>query len=138
MKKNLKEILYWTWCLPQTLVGLVVKLCCKAEKNKTTIVDLYKDKEDVYEYHITKKRFSGISLGKYIIIGDSCNNMYTIKHEHGHQIQSFILGPLYLFVIGLPSIIWCRCFEKYRIKYNKSYYSFYTEKWANKLGKVDE
>lgn len=134
MKKILKEILYWTWCLPQTLVGLVVKNIYKAKRYYNT----YRI-EDLPDYCYFSKTMEGaISLGKYIIIGKNMENDECIRHEHGHQIQSFILGPLYLLIIGLPSFIWCKCFEKYRIKYNKSYYSFYTEKWADKLGKVDE
>ena len=60
----------------------------------------------------------------------------VLKHESGHQVQSFILGPLYLLVIGLPSIVWNVCFRKYRAKYQISYYDFYTEKWANQLGGI--
>jgi len=52
----------------------------------------------------------------------------VLQHEHGHTIQSKILGPFYLFVIGLPSIIWAGLFNKYREKNNVSYYSLYTEK----------
>ena len=59
-------------------------------------------------------------------------------HEYGHSIQSKILGPLYLLVIGLPSIIWAGLFEKYRNKHKISYYSFFTEKWANKLVGLSE
>lgn len=29
-----------------------------------------------------------------------------LVHEYGHTIQSLLLGPLYLFVIGLPSALW--------------------------------
>ena len=67
----------------------------------------------------------------------------TIKHEYGHQLQSYILGPLFLLVIGLPSGLWCWFIQdlinKKRKKKNKpelDYYWFYTESWANKLGKV--
>lgn len=60
-----------------------------------------------------------------------------VKHEYGHTIQSKYLGPLYLLVIGLPSIIWAGCFDSYREKHNKSYYDFYTESWADKLGGVN-
>lgn len=67
----------------------------------------------------------------------------TIKHEYGHQLQSYILGPLYILVIGLPSGLWCWFIQdwvnKIRKKKNKpelDYYWFYTESWANKLGKV--
>ena len=56
----------------------------------------------------------------------------TLVHEYGHTIQSIILGPLYLLIIGIPSSIWAMTFNN---KGNTiSYYSFYTEKWANVLG----
>lgn len=58
---------------------------------------------------------------------------FTIKHELGHCIQSRYLGPLYLLVIGIPSITWVmlrRMIPELR-KYN--YYDFYTESWSNKL-----
>ena len=61
----------------------------------------------------------------------------TILHTKGHSKQSRILGPLYLLVIGLPSVIWealRTCFKYFR---KKDYYSFYTEKWADKLAGVD-
>lgn len=44
---------------------------------------------------------SGITLGNYIIV----NNIKHLRHELGHTRQSKILGPLYLLVIGLPSLI---------------------------------
>jgi len=40
------------------------------------------------------------------------------KHEFGHRLQSLVLGPLYLFIIGIPSAI------------SRSS-SFYTERWAD-------
>ena len=61
-------------------------------------------------------------------------DLKLIQHEYGHTGQSLILGPIWSLVIGLPSLIWCGCFSKYREKHNVSYYSFYTESWANKLG----
>ena len=57
----------------------------------------------------------GISLGKYSIINEGYAynktdsdilKLNVSKHEAlGHGTQSRYLGPLYLFVIGLPSII---------------------------------
>lgn len=69
-------------------------------------------------------------MGQYIILHSTKEK--SIKHEYGHCIQSRILGPLYLIVIGLPSIMhaWlCRC-------KNHSYYDFYPEKWADKLAGI--
>lgn len=55
----------------------------------------------------------------------------TIQHESGHVKQSKILGPLYLLVIGLPSIVHAAMHRT--VCKNPNYYHFYTEKWANKL-----
>ena len=98
----LLDILQWTWCLPQTLLGLVLKLCWKGKR------DRYWFNNQVYiVYNTTKKNLGGISLGKYILLGANMDTEKTIKHEYGHQLQSYILGPLYLLVIGLPSGLWC-------------------------------
>lgn len=120
MNKVLKEVLFWTWCLPQTLLGFILKLIYKGKK-----------RGNVYIY---ENKNGSISLGKYVLLCEEhSKDNYVIAHELGHQKQSFILGWFYLLVIGLPSLIWANCFEKYRSKHNKSYYDFYTEKWANKL-----
>jgi hypothetical protein len=83
-----------------------------------------------------------MSLGKYIFVPfeNIDPNTFTvqeyIKHEYGHTMQSKYFGWLYLLVIGLPSLMWAQCFVNYRRRTGKSYYSFYTERWANKLGGV--
>lgn len=54
------------------------------------------------------------------------------------QLEGFttglILGPLWSLAIGLPSLIWCGCFSKWREKHKVDYNSLYTEKWVNRLG----
>ena len=131
---KIKNFLSSTWELPQNLLGRIVKKVCKAE--------FYMNYETstVYSWKIP----GGMSLGNYIFIpfwqGQTTrqNPMEYIKHEYGHSIQSHYLGWFYLLVIGLPSLVWAQCFEWYRQKFNVSYYSFYTEKWANKLGGVNK
>lgn len=131
MKKVLIEIIFWTWCLPQTLVGLIVKLIFRGKINWWLPYN-YKHLVTVYE---SKTLPGAISLGKYIILGPNNRNELNVKHEKGHQKQSFILGPLYLLIIGLPSLIWCWIIHPLT---KKSYYWFYTEKWADKLGGIDD
>ena len=76
---------------------------------------------------------SARSLGDYLFV-NSMSSQKTIQHECGHSKQSDILGPLYMIVIGIPSLlhnmVHYLC-SKIGIKWN--YYSFYTESWANKL-----
>ena len=116
------KILTAIWCAPQLLVGLIVKFIFKAKK----------DDRGLYIWNLGY----GLSLDQFIFV-DKDASEDTIKHEQGHTKQSRILGPVYLLVIGLPSFIWCHLFEKYRQKNNISYYSFYPEKWADKLGGVN-
>lgn len=78
--------------------------------------------------------WGAISLSRYIFAGDRYFKSKMIRHEYGHTIQSKLLMPLYLPIIGLPSLLWSRLFKGYRKRRNKSYYSFYTESWANRLG----
>lgn len=78
----------------------------------------------------------GISLGKYIFVNRwSLKN--TCDHEWGHTRQSRYLGPLYLLVIGLPSICWAGfIYGKIVKRTTNGYYKLYCEKWADKLGGV--
>jgi hypothetical protein len=55
-------------------------------------------------------------------------------HEYGHTIQSLILGPLYLIVIGIPSTMWGFLGAKRRKDKEIPYGAFFTESWANRLG----
>lgn len=127
--KNLRHL----WELPQNLLGLIVKKVSKA-----TYYTTYED-ATVYSWNIS----GGMSLGRYIFVPfkiappSSKRVQEFIKHEYGHTIQSKYLGWLYLIVIGLPSLVWANCFAWYWSKEGKSYYDFYTEKWADKLGGVD-
>lgn len=127
MKKILNTLLQWTWCLPQNILGLFVFLYTKLRKAKT---------EPYNGALVTKWDYcGGVSLGQFIFVWKGASES-TIKHEYGHYIDSNCLGPLYLIVIGLPSLIWCEFFKKYRTTHKKSYYDFYTEYRAERLGET--
>ena len=57
-------------------------------------------------------------------------------HEYGHTFQSLLLGPFYLFVIGLPSIVWAGSKRLSRMRREKHipYTRFYCERWASSWG----
>jgi len=63
----------------------------------------------------------------YIIVGNK-----TIRHEYGHTLQGAILGPLYLLVIGVASIL----HAAFDLNGEKPYMELWTERWANKLAGV--
>lgn len=122
------NILLIIWGLPQNILGSIIWFICKVCKKNP--VDKYKGKVIVF-WNLR----SGLSLGNFIFVNRTASQN-TKDHEYGHTIQSDILGPLFLIVIGLPSIVWAGCFDRYREKHNVSYYYFYTEKWADALGGV--
>jgi hypothetical protein len=118
----LSKVFWFIWGLPQNLIGAALYLF-------TPTIKKYKF-NGMWVKHIKNNGAGAISLGMFILVyadfGADTERM--LKHEFGHTTQSKILGPFYLFVIGLPSIIWAGLFRKYREKNKISYYSLYTEK----------
>lgn len=125
--KKIADFFLYLWQLPQNLLGLIFVEVLKPEQT-------YDRKWALLHYSSRMK--GGISLGRHIIVSEHMKdyNGRTEAHEWGHSVQSRILGPLYLLVIGLPSLLWAAIWSPER---GVSYYEFYTEKWADKLGKVE-
>ena len=119
IKDILIQILLILWQLPQCLVGLVMLPFL----GKLRLV-----RYTNYCWAFEAENMSGgISLGCFIFLSKySAKKETTIRHEYGHVKQSHILGPIYLFIIGIPSILWAAFGDN-----DKCYYSFYTEKGAN-------
>jgi hypothetical protein len=130
------------WEAPQKALAHVVKWISKAE-----LLDMADMNGEGVHFYFWGHG-GGMSLSNHIFLpkkhfdktlAEVMNSKWHrdyMAHEYGHTVQSRRLGPLYLLVIGLPSIIWAGCFESYRKKHNISYYSFYTERFADKLGGV--
>lgn len=124
---KITDILLYIWQLPQNLAGLL-------------LVAIYRP-EEAYDYKGVRLYYAtrmpgGISLGRYIIVSYYAKD-YTGKteaHEWGHTRQSRMLGWLYLFVVGIPSLVWAAWHRKHK---ERSYFSFFTEAWADKLGGVE-
>ena len=129
---TLKEILLYIWQLPQNLLGLIMLLFMKPY--------ISKEKYRGITCVVSKKMRGGISLGNYIILSKSYEDKEKSKktwdHEWGHTRDSRMFGPLYLIVIGLPSLIWCWMYGTVIKQTRNGYYRFYTEKRADRLGGV--
>ena len=124
----MRKVLRWIWEFPQCLLGLILTFIYNVEYKET--------RGDVRIY--AGKFPGGISLGLYTLMyenGYKYNTKYIKDHEYGHTIQSMYLGPLYLIVIGMPSILWA-AFYRHDSKRPNKYYGFFTERWADKLGNV--
>lgn len=122
------KYLLFTWQILQNLVGLCYWLISQG-KHTQTIGDVW-----VIE---TDSKNGSVSLGNFVFVTKyAYSQEYTLQHELGHTIQSKYLGPLYLLVIGLPSILWVLARKVSYTLRKKDYYWFYTERWANKLAGI--
>lgn len=117
------KILLWIWCLPQNLVGLIVKHVTKATPHG--------------KHYLFNNRYGSVSLGEYIFICHKhYGNIKVLRHEAGHRQQSRMLGWLYIPVILIPSLLWAWYYGKHEEKMKVSYYWWYTERWADKLAGI--
>ena len=125
----MKKILYWslqlTWGLPATFLGFFVFLIVLIFKRPRWI------HKNGYSFIVEfGDDWGGLSLGPFAFCGsyvtgfdltqfdynrDVFNHYYKIhneeffehvrRHEYGHSLQNLIWGPLWLFVIAIPSAI---------------------------------
>ena len=117
--KYVHMIILFVWQLPQNILGLILLKVFNCVKSS--------------DYYVTYSSvMTGISLGNFIVIRSDLVCDKTVSHEKGHQIQSRLLGPLYLVLIGLPSITG-NILHRF-LKFN--YYKQPWEAWADKLGNV--
>lgn len=123
MRKFLKVILFlflFIWELLQNFAGF---LYLKLSKYKFTVRYFLNGNAQI-KYYYAQEFPGGLTLGEFIFT----NGPQHVKHERGHVIQSRILGPFYLPVIGVNSLLHAA------FHHCKNYVHFWTEKWAEKLG----
>lgn len=139
MKKTLVRLWQWTWGFPQNAAGFCVFLFLKLSGRASKAGRLPRPTVAFRHAAVTGWGLrSAMSLGMFLFVPDGKTNGFgpdpVWVHEFGHAVQSCILGPLYLPFIGLPSLLWASLFKRYRRRKHRSYYGFYTERWANRLG----
>ena len=120
--------LLYLWQLPQVVVGGLV-FCILLP----WIATCSKYNGSLISYCTWLERGTGFSLGPFVFVA-SQGDANLLFHEYGHCVQSRLLGPLYFFVIGLPSLIHYIWWSPDR---GVSYFAFYTEHTADQLGGVN-
>lgn len=127
MKKVLDIVIFvllCIWQLPQAVIGGLVLLCMgKAKVIAKRHYCYCFQVENLKEWYMM-----GVSFGPIVIVNKTLAKYPEyIAHElDGHTVDSKIFGPLYLFIIGIPSGL------NALFNFSKVYDNFYTEKWANK------
>jgi hypothetical protein len=140
MKTTLKFLILpflFTWELPQNLLGMVVYAIMM---NRKKIINTEKEAHRLF----IETPNTGVSLGWFIFWTADGNRFPHLKndcrmHEYGHALQSVMLGPLYLIIVGIPSLSRVAYSKWYYKKYGRgwrNYFSGFPENWADKLGGV--
>ena len=122
-------VLLQVWQLPQNLLGLIVGIFLKGKRRLRG----YPGIPSAIRIVGTGNMYGGLSLGNFVYLRPPVYDK-MVRHEYGHCLQSRLLGPFYLPVIGLPSLLWALWWHPGR---SRDYYSFYTERWADRLGGVE-
>lgn len=116
MKNN--KLIFWLlsliWGLPITLVGAAAALILYWKGYLPT-------RWGPCWVFAIGKGWGGVNLGPIILVSKGSKSN-TINHEVGHALQNCIWGPLFPFVIAIPSVIryWVREQEGYikKIKFS--------------------
>ena len=133
---NIIKALLLIWELPQNIAGAFYFII-HGVFAKTFIID----DGDSFEMYSDKQK-GAVSLGVFRVYKAEYykSSAYYVKlsrkHEKGHRKQSKWLGPFYLIVICIPSIIWATLHSFCKPISKINYYWFYPEKWADKIGGV--
>jgi hypothetical protein len=135
----LRRAALFVWELPQNVLGAVDLAVSLALRR---VERVRWERERVF----VKLRGPGaVSLGLFVFWSDEDTSFVRItdvnkEHEYGHSIQSRMLGPLYLPLVGVPS----SCRVAYAIAYRRitgrrwdGYFRGYPEDWADRLANVD-
>lgn len=135
LRAALFYLLQWTWGLPQNLFGALTALVLKGERTRYhgALVTLYRPVKFL-------SNRNGFSLGTFIFMPEAWPDnvkKQLVVHEYGHTVQSMILGPLYLPIVGLPSVIWSKRYFKGYTRFASRgvrYTDRFPENWADSAG----
>ena len=124
-----------TWGFPQTALGLAISRMPTVQVRGT-----YRG-----EIVASWNRPRGMSLGLFLFLPhaeldriEGGGDPFLLQHEFGHAVQSAVLGPLYLPVVGLASAAWSNlpALQRWRTARDYDYYDFIVEKSASRLGGI--
>lgn len=123
-----------TWGICQNALGILLWIIL-------TIVNPKRRRGYYHGAILTYWKFSfSMGLGMFIFYGhhdkEESYAKAVLVHEYGHTIQSCMLGPLFMFVIAIPSTVWAFTpkFANWRKEGKYTYFDFYPESWANYEG----
>jgi len=133
--QKLYYILACTWGFIMTLVGAVisgalylVKLCSFGKVKIT-----FKPYHWIYSISVGPDSWGGFECG-LCFLRDHKSRGALDAHEFGHTFQNCLFGPLFPFIVGLPSVTWYHTRNAKPVKERKPYDSMWFEDAATQCG----
>jgi len=135
-----KRIALALWELPQNILGAALYQVCRLRG----IVKSTEHEEERFFVEVDSE--FAVSLGWFVFWSGEQNTRWfridrTVRaHEYGHTFQSKMLGPLYLPLVGVPSVmrnVYAFAYREITGRRWTGYFDGYPENWADRLGGVD-
>lgn len=129
----------FVWELPQNLLGMANLVLQRSMGNVRQI-----EREDG-RVMVELRGDGAVSLGWFVFHSRHDGPFVPVgaenrQHERGHSVQSRWLGPLYLPLVGVPSVLRVLYAMTYRARHGRRwphYYDGWPERSADQLGHVD-
>jgi len=133
----LRRAALFAWELPQNVLGAAL---LGADALLGNVVEARFVRERV----VIETKGRAISLGLFVFWSRRSNRWHDLDernrdHELGHSVQSRMLGPLYLPIVGVPSTaraLYAVAYRELRRRKWERYYDGFPEDWADRLGGV--
>lgn len=124
------------WEAPQSALGA---LNLGLELARRGVADITLERDRVF---VELRASRAVSLGHFVFWSTVDSPVVRVNpdnklHEYGHARQSRLLGPLYLPVVGVPSVMRVAYASMQYLVTRKpwdGYYDGFPENWADRLG----
>jgi len=125
---RISDIFLAVWQLPQTLLGALLVLYCRAFGGVTVVAR----RNSAVAFSARKMR-EAVSLGQIVVLSEEdAKSAEAVAHElDGHTADSKRFGPLYLLVIGIPSLL------NATFHFTDNYFDWFTERRANRFAGLE-
>lgn len=133
LSKDSYILLSFTWGILVTLIGAVIAAALYVlgeEPHKNRLGWVFK---------VSWVKGAGVSFGPFAITPKK-PTAYLLQHEFGHSIQNCYLGPFWIVLVGIPSMVrfWYRDIKKKKEKISEKDLPAYDSAWfegsATELG----
>jgi hypothetical protein len=125
--KTLYYTLNWTWGIIMNIIGAIAALVMLCTGHKP-----HRHAGSIYFEH--GKGWGGVDLGCFFICSEGSSESLK-NHEYGHSLQNAIWGPLFPFVIAIPSAVryWLINLKVIKVKnYDDIWFEGQATEWGTK------